>query len=267
MNKYECGGAIPMLLTLTRPNVYNGNTELLYLADSKVSNAHAVVTAIHGNWASFDRTIFCPHSHEYLHPQPGDDGFIEVNGITIPVTALVLQGGEILHELKGTIPQKGAEVLMRLSWHYRLKSMKLHTGMHLLVGALKQLFNADPLVGNHKTEIMDGFGQVYVPQELHSDNVLKKLEKTVNQFIQNERKITVSSIEASQLSNYDWLEGPRVKKLVGQKSELRMVTIESLGSTLCDGTFFSHTGEIDGHFEITTIEAKKSGTKIIFQIQ
>lgn len=256
-----------MLETLTRSNIYKGNTELLYLNDSKLSDARAVVTATHGNWVSFDRTIFCPHSHEYLHPQPGDDGHIEVSGITIPVTALVLQGGEILHELKGAIPPKGAEVHMRLSWHYRLKSMRLHTAMHILIGTLKQHFNADPLVGNHKTEIMDGFGQVYVPQELHSDNVLKKLERAVNQTIQNGKKITTSYVSTKDLPGYNCLEEPRLKKLQGRQQDLRITTIDSIGSALCDGTFVNNTGEIDGRFTITTIEAKKSGTKIIFQIE
>lgn len=256
-----------MLETLTRSNIYNGNTELLYLADSKVASAQAQVTAIHGNWVSFDKTIFCPHSHEYLHPQPGDDGHIEVKGITIPVTALVLQGGEILHELKGPIPPKGAEILMKLTWHYRLKSMKLHTAMHILIAELKQHFNSDPLVGNHKTEIMDGFGQVYVPQELHSDTVLKKLERSVNQVIQNSKNIKISTIPHADISSYNCMEEPRIKKLNGKQQELRMITIETLGSTLCDGTFLHNTGEIDGRFTITTIEAKKSGTKIIFQIE
>lgn len=255
-----------MLETLIRSNIYKGNTELLYLSDSKAASATATVTAIHGNWVSFDKTIFCPHSHEYLHPQPGDDGHIEVNGITIPVTALVLQGGEILHELKGPIPPKGTDVSMKLTWHYRLKSMKLHTAMHLLISALKQHFNSDPLVGNHKTEIMDGFGQVYVPQELHSDTVLKKLERSVNQIIQSNKSVTTSYINHSDISKYEWLEEPRIKKLNG-KQDLRMVTIASYGSTLCDGTFADNTGEIDGRFTITTIEAKKSGTKIIFQIE
>ena len=108
-------------------------TERVYYTDPYAQSLNATIQKVASDHVILDQTIFYPLGGG----QPGDTGFIEVEGVEYAVTdTLKGDDGCIRHMLReGTASGNlsvGARALLRIDWPRRYAHMRMHTAMHLL---------------------------------------------------------------------------------------------------------------------------------------
>ncbi|HKK97531.1 MAG TPA: alanyl-tRNA editing protein, partial [Marivita sp.] len=66
--------------------------------------------------------------------QPGDSGWIEWDGTSLPIATTVKDGTAcvLVPSEPSRLPPVGAHVMQRLDWERRHKHMRIHTALHLL---------------------------------------------------------------------------------------------------------------------------------------
>jgi Ser-tRNA(Ala) deacylase AlaX len=196
-----------------------------------------------------DRTVFYPTGGG----QPGDSGWIDWDGITLPIATTVKGHGDtcvlVPAEPVG-LPPLGAHVTQRLDWERRHKHMRVHTALHLLSVVIPL-----PVTGG---AIGAGRGRLDFMMPEPPDN-RDAVEDALNRLIDLDLVVTETWITDADLDANPGL----VKTLSVQpprgSGRIRLVRIgqdsEQVDLQPCGGTHVARTGEI-GRVLLGKIENK-----------
>ncbi len=198
-----------------------------------------------------DRTVFFPEEGGQCCDGGTLGGF--------PVAHVTLSHGVITHTLlcsaQDALPQAGDALSGEIDWQIRLRNMQVHSGEHVLSGALYQKYGFAN-VGFHlgALEVTADFDGMLSPAEW------KEIETHVNNVIRENHPITCFYPDAETLANTFY----RAKREV--EGPLRLVQIGQDGCIdvcACCAPHVAHTGEI-GLLKILRTEHYKGGTRVWF---
>ena len=113
-------------------------TELLHLEDSYLRECDASVVVQSGQAVKLDRTVFYPSGGG----QPLDVGRLHWPGGETRVVDMKEEGDMLWHVLEGPVPSVGRDVHGVLDWERRYITMRYHSALHVLVGAVHHLYKA-----------------------------------------------------------------------------------------------------------------------------
>ncbi len=203
----------------------------------------------------FDEGIVTKETPFYAESggQVSDEGLIHFDGQSYEVIDVEkLPNGQTLHVLETSPFSKGDKVTLEVDETKRRLTMAHHSVTHLLFLALREI------LGDHVGQQGSMVGPEYLRFdfnhfELPTDKELLKIEKSVNQRIQQAIPVNIE---------YTTVEEAKKRGAIAEfgekyESEVRMI---HMGETLdlCGGTHVSNTLEIE-KFAIASVESKGSG--------
>lgn len=209
-------------------------TELLYYKDQYLKEAKAKVLEVNGKNISLDKTIFFPQSAG----EPGDTG--KINGMRL--SGLKKEGNSVIHILeKQPIFAAGEEVSLLLDYDKRLKSMRLHSALHLLAGIIETKFGERAVAGNVKTSE----AQLVLKNEMQNEKVNQAAEEA-NKVVEGDKEIKTY-----------WDE---------KREGFRWCKIGDLIPIPCGGLHVKSTKEI-GKIKIDKVENEHGKQKIVIKVE
>lgn len=143
---------------------------------------------------------------------------------------------------------------------FRDKSIApMHTAEHLLNGTMVKMFGCERSKNTH-IERKKSKCDYSMPYPL-SDSEIKKIEKTINDLISNDLKITEEFVEQNRVRDkFD------LSRLPDNASELvRIVHIGDYDECLCVGNHVNSTLEI-GNFRISSARYENGIQRIVFRL-
>jgi misacylated tRNA(Ala) deacylase len=226
-----------------------GMTERLFLENSALEQAEAVVIAAGPAGVVLDRTIFYARSGG----QPGDVGRMEWDGGALEVADTVKgEGQEILHVAAegAALPPVGAHVRLTLDWARRHALMRMHTTLHLLCASLPGASVTGGQIGVERSRL-----DFDLPESPAKD----VLEATLNGLIAGNHPVSADWVDESVLdTNPELVRTLSVQPPRGS-GRLRLVRIGTAEHLVdlqpCGGTHVASTVEI-GVASIVKIENK-----------
>lgn len=214
-------------------------TESLWLQEPARRTCLAKVEAVRGPAFVLDRTLFCPGTSEYRHPQPADRGEVWVGGDKRWLRRVAWHRGELRHELDGAVPRKGEQLRCHLDVERREAIEDAHTAMHLVLSALARergivlTDSAHVQGGRHFALVVraDTFEPKGIAEALARANEAgaRKLEVT----IEHGPRDGLHGVDAQPFR--DKIEFP------GPEATLRIVRIGDASALPCDGTLRTTT--------------------------
>lgn len=212
--------------------------------------------------AGEDVEIIAPETPFYGESggQVGDTGSISGKGFSIevidtlkPLPELIVHRGRVV---TGKVTE-GDEAVLRVAGAQRKATANNHTATHILQAALRKH------LGGHVKQA----GSLVTPDRLRFDfthfeaikkDDLKKIETTVNEYIRENRQVSVQALPQQQAIEMG------ATALFGEKygDTVRVVSIPDYSMELCGGTHTHATGEI-GVFKITGEGAVAAGVRRI----
>jgi len=238
-------------------------TELIYYKDPYVKEFEAKVVKSLPGAVVLDRTAFYPESGG----QPSDVGRIVWEGGEAKVKFVRFEGDEVVHEIEGEAPPEGTLVRGVVDWERRYKLMRSHTLAHLLMAAVRELFDEKvPVVGS-------GLG----PEESRMDfkakirkEDLAKIEEIIKKWVEEDRPVRIRLFEDPEearklLEGYGKQGGELTEEHLA-KRPIRIIEIVGINADPCGGTHLKSTGEV-GSFKLVKRESKGRGiTRIRFKV-
>lgn len=224
------------------------STEFLFRDDAYLSDAEAIVTAVHGETGvALDRTVFYAQSGG----QPSDSGVLIKDGVEFTVSNTIHPNGdkfEIIHLITsdGRRLKVGDKVSLKLDWSRRHRLMRMHTALHLLSVAFPFPVTGGS-VGESKGRL--DFDMPDVPDDLPA------IEAQMNEWIEADLPVTAEWITEEELdANPGMVKTMKVQPPRGQ-GRVRLIRIGEVDLQPCGGTHVKSTGEI-GPVRLGKIEKK-----------
>lgn len=221
-----------------------GRTERLWLSEPRRKTALVEVTAAQRDVFQVDRSLFCPKSRTYRHPQPSDQGVVWTpDGEKRKLVTVFEDDRGLWHRLRGATPSVGDRLQCHLDPDRRETIARGHTAMHLLIHTLPRAagrFAEDPEVrgGGHVRFTFD------VPWIPPPD--LSSWRSAALALIQQDRPLqrihVVDTEVPHKLRAQPFAEAP----YPGPVTTREAVAIEGVGALPCDGTHLERTGGIGG---------------------
>lgn len=201
----------------------------LFLENPYLRQTNArVVDKIYKNdlyYLKLDRTIFFPNLSD---GQPRDKGTI--NGIE--VQDVYEENSEIIHVIAEDVHSN--KVTLSIDWATRIDNMQQHTGQHLLSAGFYKLYNTDT-IGFH-------IGQKYVYLDINLPTMnceqAENVETYVNKIITSNFIIKAYYKKSNELVNIP------IRGKASDNSNIRIVEIDDIDFSPCNGTHLRNTGEI-----------------------
>lgn len=225
-------------------------TEPLYRTDAHARSAQAQIVAVTSEGGLVaEPALFYPQGGG----QPGDCGWLDWEGGTIPIATTVKadDGGSVMLPAEPlALPPVGATVTLRLDWDRRHAHMRVHTALHLL-SVVIPLPVTGGQIGAGKGRL--DFDMPEAPQDVAA------LETALNALISRDLPVTTDWITDAELAaNPGLVKTMSVQPPTGQ-GRVRLVRIGH-GETQvdlqpCGGTHVARTAEI-GRVAIGKIEKK-----------
>jgi len=217
-------------------------TERLWLTEPRRRTAIAHVTAVRGDWFLLDRSLYCPRSHAYRHPQVADRGVLwRQNGEKRNVAGVTDQDGLLWHRTEGATPALGERVQCHLDAGRRAGTERAHTALHLLLHTLPPGVGrlvADPEVrgGGHIRLALDG--------PLAAPETLARWRQAVLGLVGDDRPVARIHVADAEVAN-----GLRPQPFIdqpypGPPETKEAVRIEGVGALPCDGTHADRTSVV-----------------------
>ena len=191
-----------------------------------------------------NRTIFYPNLSD---GQPGDKSTI--NGID--VLDVYEDGDDIIHVVDENISSKN--VKLSIDWDNRLDYMQQHSGQHLLSAGFYKLFNGETIgfyIGEEHSHV-----DVNIPYM--GEEYMDKIELFANKVIYSNFTIK------SYTMNREDMDRLPVRNEMKSESNIRIVEIDGIDFSPCNGTHLRRTGEI-GIIKIKDIQAHKDYIRVQF---
>ncbi len=229
-------------------------TKPLYYESASHGFTAKVLRIIQGKWIILDRTAFYPTGGGQDH----DTGTLD----TAAVLDVVKVDGVILHKVNDASGFKaGSGVRGQIDAERRKTLTQLHTGTHVLGGALRQVLGPHVWqAGAHKS--VSGARLDITHYDNLTDAEIKKVEKAANSIIARDIKVDIRNMERSVAeSKYGFIiyqGGGSPGKIV------RIIRIGTHDIEACGGTHVSSTGDI-GPVKITRTRKIQDGvTRVEF---
>jgi len=221
-------------------------TEQLYLEDSYLQEFDAIITAHDASAVALTRTAFFPGGGG----QPPDRGWLRWSGGESSVGEMRRDEHRLWHRLEGFPPPVGTPIRGELDWEHRYAIMRHHSALHVLVGAVYQLFGARVTGG---AIYPDRARMDFALEDLGKERVAA-IEAEANRIITEGRKIFCRIISRAEFERSDLVR--LAKNLIpAELSEVRVVEIEGFDAQADGGTHVANTREI-GRLVITKTENK-----------
>jgi misacylated tRNA(Ala) deacylase len=208
-----------------------------------------------GRRVALARTAFYPGGGG----QPADLGMLTWDGGTAQVTKVSREAGRIWHWLDTPeLPRSGIEVAGDLDWSRRHLLMRTHTALHILCGVIWSEFRIPVTGGN-----MDpGKGRLDFPLESMSAELGQRVEKRINEEIQQAREVVVRFLGRSEADLDPALIRTAANLIPREIDPLRLIDIVGLDKQADGGTHVTSTADV-GSVVVTGTESKGKGNKRI----
>jgi Ser-tRNA(Ala) deacylase AlaX len=236
-------------------------TQLLWLEEPGRKTCLATVTGTRGPAFLLDRSIYCPASHAYRHPQPADRGEVWLGGDKRLLTRVFWDRGELRHVVRGAVPARGAKANCHLDVERRLDAAAAHTALHLLLSAFARgrlgLLTEEPRVQGGRQFTVTARWARWSPE------ALKALLDEANAAAA--RKLEVGSTYATRDALHDVDAQPFADGVLhpGPEATLRVVRIGDASALPCDGTLLDSTARL-GRITARSVGHLEAGTRIQF---
>ena len=224
-----------------------GVTERLYLDDSCLRTASALVVAVLPGGVVLDRAPFYPRGGG----QPGDSGALAwAAGRALVGEAVKGDGEAIVLPLQGDMPAVGEPVEASIDWPRRLAHMKMHTVLHLLCSLLPGAAVTGGQIGAEKSRL-----DFDLPQAPDA----REIEAGLAALIAADHPVSTEWVGESVLDTTPELVRTLSVKPPRGAGRLRLVRIGPAGQRIdlqpCGGTHVAATGQI-GRVKVLKIENK-----------
>lgn len=158
-----------------------------------------------------------------------------------------------IHHIPGHEFEVGQEVQLKVDEKRRFGLTRHHTSHHLIAHAFDHVVGEVMPQSSFKAEenyIRFGF----TTQQDINDDIVNKAQEFANQWIKEEREITIEEVSLEEAKNRGalFLQGAKYG------DEVRIVTIKDLVIDMCGGTHLSNTKDVE-EVLITNYEKKGSG--------
>ena len=235
-------------------------TKPLYLEDSYVKEMEATILDVksdepQSHQVVLSQTVFYPMGGG----QPTDQGKLIGEGWQVEVNKVMMIDGEIVHFIKGDLPEVGMKVKGMIDWDRRYRNMKTHSAGHVIDFALYLLgYSPEPLYpfkGDHGKKpyiVYKGTAEVDF-----RDQLVKKIEE----LNQSNAEFSTQFVEFQDLKGKTLYLQPGLP----ENKPLRLLTLEGIGSVADGGTQVKFTAET-GSIEIVKIESKEGFTTIHYRL-
>ncbi|MFN3804066.1 MAG: alanine--tRNA ligase [Pyrobaculum sp.] len=230
-------------------------TRELFYEDPYMREFKARVLKTLGRYVVLDQTAFYPEGGG----QPADIGVLKYAGGEARVVDVQRVGHVVVHVVEGEPPPEGAEVVGVIDWDRRYGLMKMHTGTHVLIQAIRRV------LGSH---IWQAGAQKDVPTsridvthfKLPTAGEVAEIERLANRAVQENLPVLVKILprnEAEARYGFVLYQGG-----VAPAREIRVVQIGPDHSPYdvqaCGGTHLKNTGEI-GLIKVEKVERIADG--------
>ncbi|MHB8584956.1 MAG: alanyl-tRNA editing protein [Thermoplasmatota archaeon] len=203
----------------------------------------ATVLDVRGSWFFLDRSIFCPGSSRFRHPQPADRGLVWVGGDKRRIERVEWRGDQLWHSIGDRPPPTGTRLRCHLDVDRRERTEAAHTALHLVVSALARsrgpIFTAPPRTqgGGQFTLTLrrDTFDPAVVANAVQSANEGVK----ANLAVASDYRLPqdVRDLDRQPFSDAAGL---------ATDAPARIVRIGTASVLPCDGTLCDRTGAVGG---------------------
>jgi misacylated tRNA(Ala) deacylase len=169
----------------------------------------------------------------------------------VNVTNVSRSGDDIAHEVDGTPPAVGAEVVGTIDWANRHALMRTHTALHILCGVVWREFGAK-VTGGNMTPLV-----ARMDFELESINAdfAERVESMANAEINAARDIGVRFLPRDEAMAHSDLIRTKINLLPEGIAEIRVVDIDGLDVQADGGTHVRNTRDV-GRIRIVGHESK-----------
>ncbi len=229
--------------------------ELLYLTDTYLQKFEAVVTAQAEGGVVLDRTAFYPGGGG----QPCDYGVLLADGRTWDVTKVKKVSGQVVHFIKGELPEVGTAVTGQLDWERRYQLMRTHTAMHILCGVVWRDYGAQVTGGNMEPLK----GRMDFEFETMRQELVAEIETAVNVEVKAARDVRVQILPREEAFRIPDLIRTKINLLPEGITEVRTVEIVGLDLQADGGTHVANTREV-GRMRIVNYKSKGKINKRIY---
>jgi len=232
-------------------------SKMLFQTDSYLKEFDFLVEEVlqDENAVVLDKTAFYPSGGG----QPCDIGKLIIDGTEYEVSKVKKSGSDVLHYIKGELPQKGSNGSGIINWENRYKLMRTHTAMHILCGVIWRDYKSQVTGGNMEPlkARMD-----FEFEGLERDR-LQEIEDKVNAEIKNERDIKVNILGREEAFKIPDLIRTKINLLPEGIKEIRTIEIEGLDLQADGGTHVGNTREV-GKMKIVDYRSKGKINKRLY---
>ena len=215
---------------------------MIYLNDSYIKEFTSPIKLIEEDKLITEDSVFYAQSGG----QPGDKGFLEINGQKVNVINTIKHEQGIAHVLETPIESTTGEVTGTIDWDHRYRLMRMHTTMHLLCAALPYYVTGGS-IGLEKSRIDFDLGEESFEFET--------LNQIINELIQQAHPISYQWITLEELDRQPELVRTLSVKPPRTSGKIRLVKIGTIDLQPCGGTHLANTEEI-GTFQFVKYESK-----------
>ncbi len=229
-------------------------TRRLFHEDPYMRRFRGRVLGIRGVYVVLDRTAFYPTGGGQLH----DTGVLRLCGEEYRVRRVEKTGNNVVvHVLDREPPEKcvGSEAEGVIDWERRYRLMRHHTGVHVLLGALRRVLGDHVWqAGAEKTPEKARLDVTHY--ELPSPEEVKRIEELANRAILERIPVKSQFMDRNEAER---IYGMRLYQGgVPMSPRIRVLAIGDWDVEACFGTHVSNTSEI-GSIKIVNVEKLQDG--------
>jgi len=211
-------------------------TELLFLVDSYTREFQAQVTELADDGVVLDRTAFYAGGGG----QPYDTGVLVSGEARFQVTRVGRKDGKIIHQIQGSLPQKGAEVQGILDWERRYLLMRTHTALHILCGVVWRDFGAKVTGG----DMQPGTARMDFELDQMTSQFAEEVSEKINAEVKAARPVHVGNLTREEAEREPDLIRTKINLLPSGIREVRTIDISGLDLQADRGTHVANTREV-----------------------
>ena len=222
-------------------------TELLAQTDAYLQEFNAIVTDVVEGGVVLDRTAFYTGGGG----QPCDTGTLDDGSRPYTVNRVGRVDGQIVHQIEGQLPARGAKITGRIDWDTRYRLMRTHSALHILCGVVWRDYGAKVTGG----DMRPGEARMDFELEQMSAEFATEVEEKVNAEVAANRPIHVNVLSRAEAEEAPDLIRTRINLLPANIHEVRTIDISGLDLQADGGTHVANTSEV-GAIRVVGHESK-----------
>ncbi|NPA84518.1 MAG: alanine--tRNA ligase [Crenarchaeota archaeon] len=231
-------------------------TRRLFHEDPYMREFDAEVLGSRGKYLILDKTAFYPEGGG----QKADTGILESGEKSFKVVDVQKVDDVIVHVLDREY-DGGRVVVGKIDWERRYRTMRHHTGTHLLLGALRRV------LGDHVWQA----GAEKTPEKARFDfthhkpltkEQIEEIERVANKAIDERRRVRAFTLPRNEAEARYWFS--IYQGGVPPSKDIRLIEIEGWDVEACFGTHLANTGEVGGLKIISTKKIQDGVVRVEF---